>query len=252
MRTHPTFYVGHLRPYYQYELVSRCEEHLRGREPRPFSSGPGSTSQSGRLAKRPVHAAQQCLDGLQPAHNEETIRTFVLKLRKRKSGTIVRTIRALRNCNYPLGDHGAHDAESVHDPGHPATVPLHGSASEHQADPTLELDQVFPPPPHPLVDSGGGQRFLVERILNHCDLNGIRTTYLVRWRGYPPAWDSWEPRSQLIVDATHLVEQYDETYQLRSRKGRRKMTSPNASTGTAKCPSLQPPQKRCSPSCRNH
>uniref|UniRef100_A0AAV1UF31 Tf2-1-like SH3-like domain-containing protein n=1 Tax=Peronospora matthiolae TaxID=2874970 RepID=A0AAV1UF31_9STRA len=47
MRTHPTFYVGLLRPYYQYEPVSRCEEHLHGREPRPPSSGPVSTSQSG-------------------------------------------------------------------------------------------------------------------------------------------------------------------------------------------------------------
>uniref|UniRef100_A0AAV1U3T8 Tf2-1-like SH3-like domain-containing protein n=1 Tax=Peronospora matthiolae TaxID=2874970 RepID=A0AAV1U3T8_9STRA len=26
MRTHPTFYFGHLRPYYQYEPVSRCEK----------------------------------------------------------------------------------------------------------------------------------------------------------------------------------------------------------------------------------
>uniref|UniRef100_A0AAV1UQL0 Tf2-1-like SH3-like domain-containing protein n=1 Tax=Peronospora matthiolae TaxID=2874970 RepID=A0AAV1UQL0_9STRA len=40
MRTHPTFYFGRLRPYYQHEPVSRCEEDLRGREPRPPSSGP--------------------------------------------------------------------------------------------------------------------------------------------------------------------------------------------------------------------
>uniref|UniRef100_A0AAV1UTB4 Uncharacterized protein n=1 Tax=Peronospora matthiolae TaxID=2874970 RepID=A0AAV1UTB4_9STRA len=71
MRTHPTFYVGRLRPYYQYEPVSRCEEHLRGREPRPPSSGPVSTSQFGRLEKRPVHAVERCLDELQPARNEE-------------------------------------------------------------------------------------------------------------------------------------------------------------------------------------
>uniref|UniRef100_A0AAV1UKE1 Tf2-1-like SH3-like domain-containing protein n=1 Tax=Peronospora matthiolae TaxID=2874970 RepID=A0AAV1UKE1_9STRA len=58
MRTHSTFIVGRLRPYYQYEPVSRCKEHLRGREPRPPLSGPVSTNQSGRLAKRPVHAAQ--------------------------------------------------------------------------------------------------------------------------------------------------------------------------------------------------
>uniref|UniRef100_A0AAV1U695 Tf2-1-like SH3-like domain-containing protein n=2 Tax=Peronospora matthiolae TaxID=2874970 RepID=A0AAV1U695_9STRA len=92
MRTHPTFYIGRLRPYYQYEPVSRCEEHLRGREPRPPSSGPVTTSQSGRLAKRPVHAVQRCLDELQTARTKKTSRTFVLKSRERKLGTIVRTI----------------------------------------------------------------------------------------------------------------------------------------------------------------
>uniref|UniRef100_A0AAV1T4V9 Chromo domain-containing protein n=1 Tax=Peronospora matthiolae TaxID=2874970 RepID=A0AAV1T4V9_9STRA len=123
---------------------------------------------------------------------------------------------------------------------------------EHQADPTLEPYQVFPPPPHALVDSRGGQRFLVERILNHYDVKGVRTSYLVRWRGYPPAWDSLEPRAQLIVDFLGLVEQYDETHPLRLKKGRRKTTSPNASTGIAKCQSLRPSQKRCTPSSRDH
>uniref|UniRef100_A0AAV1U5K7 Chromo domain-containing protein n=1 Tax=Peronospora matthiolae TaxID=2874970 RepID=A0AAV1U5K7_9STRA len=115
---------------------------------------------------------------------------FVLELRERKRGTIVRIIVREDNYNYPLQGHGARNAESVHEPGHRVTVPLHGSVPEHQADPTLEPDQVFPPPPHPLVYSSGGQRFLVERILNHRDVNRVRTSYPVLWRGYPPAWDS--------------------------------------------------------------
>uniref|UniRef100_A0AAV1V2Y2 Chromo domain-containing protein n=1 Tax=Peronospora matthiolae TaxID=2874970 RepID=A0AAV1V2Y2_9STRA len=202
IHTHPTFCVGRLRPYYQYELVSRCEEHLRGREPRPPSSGPVSTSQSGRLVKRPVHAVQRCLDELQPARHEEN-----------ESNVRSQVARAQKQHDRP-------------NDGHLTTVPIHGSALKHQADPTLEPDQVFPPPPHPYMDSGGGQRFLVERILNHRDVNGVRTNlkkdYLVRGRGYPPAWDSWEPRAQLIVDVLDLVEQHDETHPLRSKKGRRK------------------------------
>uniref|UniRef100_A0AAV1T9V3 Chromo domain-containing protein n=1 Tax=Peronospora matthiolae TaxID=2874970 RepID=A0AAV1T9V3_9STRA len=228
IRTHPTFYVGRLRPYYQYEPVSRCEEHLHGREPRRPSSGHVSTSQSGRLAKRPVHAAQRCLDEQQPAHHEENESNFLSQ--------VARTQKR-------------HDLPNDR---HLATIPLHGSAFERQADPTLEPDQVFPPPPHPLVDSVGGQRFLVKLILSHCDVNGVRTSYLVHWRGYPPAWDSWKPRFQMIVDVLGLVEQYDETHPLRSKKGRRKMTSPNASTGIAKCQSLRPSQKRCAPSSRDH
>uniref|UniRef100_A0AAV1V7G9 Chromo domain-containing protein n=1 Tax=Peronospora matthiolae TaxID=2874970 RepID=A0AAV1V7G9_9STRA len=102
------------------------------------------------------------------------------------------------------------------------------------------------------MDSSGGQRFLVERILNHRDVNGIRTSCLVRWRGYPPAWDSWKPRAQLIVDVLGLVELYDETYPLRPKKGRQKITFPNVSTGMEKCQSLRPSQKRCAPSSRDH
>uniref|UniRef100_A0AAV1TW74 Chromo domain-containing protein n=1 Tax=Peronospora matthiolae TaxID=2874970 RepID=A0AAV1TW74_9STRA len=183
---------------------------------------PVSTSQSGRLSKRPSHAVERCLDEIQPARHEENepnIRSQVAQAQTRHNSS---NDRALRN------------------------------SLEHQANPIVEPDQVFPPPPHPLVDSGGGQRFLVERILNHRDLNGVRTSYLVRWRGYPPAWDSWEPRAQLIVDVLGLVEQYDETHPLRSKKGRRKMTSPNASTEIAKCQSLRPFQMRCKPSSREH
>uniref|UniRef100_A0AAV1TP56 Chromo domain-containing protein n=1 Tax=Peronospora matthiolae TaxID=2874970 RepID=A0AAV1TP56_9STRA len=82
-------------------------------------------------------------------------------------------------------------------------------------------------------------------------MNGVRTSYLVRWRGYPPAWDSWEPRAQLIVDVLRLVEKYDETHPLRLKKGRRKTTSLNASTGIEKRRSLRPSQKRCAPSSRD-
>ena len=80
-----------------------------------------------------------------------------------------------------------------------------------QPSPT-ESDRVFPPPPHPLVDSHGGKRFLVERLLTHREVKGRRTSYLVRWRGYPPSADSWEPRDQLMADVPGLGEQYDKEH----------------------------------------
>ena len=62
------------------------------------------------------------------------------------------------------------------------------------------------------MDSHSGRRFLVERIHNHRDVKEHCTSYLVRWRGYPPSRDSWEPRSQLLVGVEGLVRQYDETH----------------------------------------
>uniref|UniRef100_A0AAV1V728 Tf2-1-like SH3-like domain-containing protein n=1 Tax=Peronospora matthiolae TaxID=2874970 RepID=A0AAV1V728_9STRA len=72
MRTHPLFYVGRLRPNYQYVSVSRGEEHIRGQGPRPPSSSPVSTIQSSRLAKRPAHAVERCRDELTAARHEES------------------------------------------------------------------------------------------------------------------------------------------------------------------------------------
>ena len=63
-----------------------------------------------------------------------------------------------------------------------------------------------------LVDFHGGQRFLVERILNHRGDSGSRKSYLVRWRGYPPSFDSWERGSQLMADVEGLVQQYEDTH----------------------------------------
>uniref|UniRef100_A0AAV1UCB3 Uncharacterized protein n=1 Tax=Peronospora matthiolae TaxID=2874970 RepID=A0AAV1UCB3_9STRA len=89
MRTHSTFYVSRIRLYYQHDPVSRCEGHFRGRNPRPPTSSPVSAGQSGRLAKRPVHAVERFLDDLQPASHEENESNVFLKLCKRKRGTIV-------------------------------------------------------------------------------------------------------------------------------------------------------------------
>uniref|UniRef100_A0AAV1TLE6 Chromo domain-containing protein n=1 Tax=Peronospora matthiolae TaxID=2874970 RepID=A0AAV1TLE6_9STRA len=194
MRTYSTFYVGRLLPYYQCEPFSRGEEHLRGQGPKIPSSGPVSKSQYGRLAKRPDHAVKQCPDKLQLARREENEPNVHSQIARAKTRHDRLNDLELRNCIYPLQGHEAHNAVRVHEPGHLATVPLDGSTLEHQLDPTVEPDQAFPPPPHPLVDSSGGQRFLVERILNYRDVNGVRASYLVRWRGYPPAWDSWETR----------------------------------------------------------
>ena len=77
-----------------------------------------------------------------------------------------------------------------------------------------DLDEGFPPPPHPLIDSHGIQRFLVVCILNQRDELGSRTSYLVQWRSDPSSRNRWEPRCQLMLDVPSRVEKYDQKHPL--------------------------------------
>uniref|UniRef100_A0AAV1TV27 Uncharacterized protein n=1 Tax=Peronospora matthiolae TaxID=2874970 RepID=A0AAV1TV27_9STRA len=53
-------------------------------------------------------------------------------------------------------------------------------------------------------------------------------------------------------DVLGIVEQNDETHPLRLKKGRRKTTLPNTSTGISRCRSLRPSRERFAPSIREH
>uniref|UniRef100_A0AAV1TE87 Uncharacterized protein n=1 Tax=Peronospora matthiolae TaxID=2874970 RepID=A0AAV1TE87_9STRA len=116
------------------------------------------------------------------------------------------------------------DAYSAHARDRRVTLALRNQKSSREhTDPHDRVESVFPPPPPPLEDSRGGQRYLVEQLLNHRDVN--RTSdELPRpvARVYPPSWDSWEPRSQLMVDVLGLVEQYDATHPVPQKDRRRK------------------------------
>uniref|UniRef100_A0AAV1T731 Uncharacterized protein n=1 Tax=Peronospora matthiolae TaxID=2874970 RepID=A0AAV1T731_9STRA len=68
---------------------------------------------------------------------------------------------------------------------------------------------VFPPPQPPLEDSRGGQRYLVERLLNHSGVSDVGRVISSGGAAYPQSCYSWEPRSQLMVDVLGLVGHYD-------------------------------------------
>ncbi|KAF1313194.1 reverse transcriptase, partial [Globisporangium splendens] len=72
--------------------------------------------------------------------------------------------------------------------------------------------QIFPPPAPPLRDSEGNQRWIVEKILAHRDQSSRgkkERVYRVRWLGYPPDRDTWEPASVLQANVPGLVQQYE-------------------------------------------
>uniref|UniRef100_A0AAV1VC13 Chromo domain-containing protein n=1 Tax=Peronospora matthiolae TaxID=2874970 RepID=A0AAV1VC13_9STRA len=203
MRTHPTFYVGRLKPYHQY-AASYDEERPCAQASRrePCAPDDGHRQGSGEHLSHPETDQQS--HELPLARHEEMSELFRSQAEQRQT-----QLDASRQCP-PFGD----------------ACPAHS---------------FFPQPPPPLEDSRGGQRYLVEQLLNHRDVNGRRTSYLVRWRSYPPSWDSWEPRSQLMVDVLGLEEQYDAAHPV-PQKDRRRKSSRHGRKGISGCQSLRTSQ----------
>jgi hypothetical protein len=72
-------------------------------------------------------------------------------------------------------------------------------------------DGTYSPPQPPPVDMWDGQPvWSVERILDHAMINPKATKpkykYLVRWQGYPPDDDTWEPATQFTEPS--LIKEY--------------------------------------------
>ncbi|GMF50943.1 unnamed protein product [Phytophthora fragariaefolia] len=68
---------------------------------------------------------------------------------------------------------------------------------------------VFPPPPPPLRDAQGGNRWIVQRIVDR----QIRTQgpdhFRICWKGFPPNHDTWEPRNVLMRGVPEMVTKYE-------------------------------------------
>uniref|UniRef100_M4BFS8 Chromo domain-containing protein n=1 Tax=Hyaloperonospora arabidopsidis (strain Emoy2) TaxID=559515 RepID=M4BFS8_HYAAE len=208
MRTHPTFYVGRLRPYHQYGTSSGEEIPCAQASPRDTCARRADYQPESEVRISP-REVERYSDELPLARREENA-VPARSQAEQKQNPIDLPPVPRRDVSHCRPDPNVCSSRA-RDPR--ATHTLRAQAgSQYQIEPANPSENVFPPPPHPLIDARGGQRFLVERLLNHRDEKGRRTSYLVRWRGYPPSADSWEPRSQLLIDVLGLVEQYDKAH----------------------------------------
>uniref|UniRef100_A0AAV1V0B9 Chromo domain-containing protein n=1 Tax=Peronospora matthiolae TaxID=2874970 RepID=A0AAV1V0B9_9STRA len=211
MRTHPTFYVGRLKPYHQY-AASSDEERPCAQASRREPCAPDGGHQQGSEEQLSQPETDQQSHELPLARHEEMSEISRSQAEQRQT-----QLDASRQCP-PSGD-----AYSAHARDRRVTLALRDQRSSREhTDPHDRVESVFPPPPPPLEDSRGGQRYLVEQLLNHRDVNGRRMSYLVRWRGYPSSWDTWEPRSQLMIDVLSLIKQYDAAHPVPQKDRRRK------------------------------
>ena len=185
MRTHPTFYIGRLRPYYQYEASSAGEYTRHAQEPPQGSLVPSPSYRSG-VGTPDIENERQ-----QPRREELDSSARVPTV-----GTPTPHDRPIVGGGCAAHNHPKRDVPvSLARRGQPDRAFYHGNDQDQPPTQSIDSELIFIPPLQPLVDPHGGQRFHVERILNHRDVKGQRTSYLVLWRGYPPSHDSWERRA---------------------------------------------------------
>jgi len=67
----------------------------------------------------------------------------------------------------------------------------------------------FVPPPA-LECEDGTVRWNISSIIKARG-QGSRRQYLVRWEGFDPAWDTWEPREHMLEDAPEAVNEFEMT-----------------------------------------
>ncbi|KAG2765722.1 hypothetical protein Pcac1_g22731 [Phytophthora cactorum] len=183
MRLHPTFYVGRLKPYTQHKPPNLDGSQRTTKRRKPASRG----RQHGRGASRPA---------------------FQVPL-----GYSTRSERPARPAPSGSAAHAA--AERTPRSG---TVPErlhgrveHGSHGQPGVDRTRGIFPPPPPPPPPLRDVRGSTRWIVERIVGYQPpkTNRDQARLRIRWRGFPPHRDTWEPRNVLMEDVPEMVRAYE-------------------------------------------
>src|SRR5258708_93833 len=72
-------------------------------------------------------------------------------------------------------------------------------------------------PPPDLIE--GEEEYEVEKVINHWHSSRARTLqYLIKWKGYPEANNTWKPADQ--VHAPHLIKAYHRQNPLEDKRGR--------------------------------
>ncbi|CAH0481207.1 unnamed protein product [Peronospora belbahrii] len=186
MRTHPVFYVGLLNPY-----LNPASVDFEDLSPNPRPKEAGST----------VPEVHMDAEGVPGGQSDIAVRP--------------------ENAQLPLSDprsqsDNAQKTDGVDRHGHRAmtgeTSPMQGHhAPGASGDAQSERDEMSMDhrPPQTLIDEHNHQQFHVESLLDRCR-HLCHTQYLVKWRGYPLSYDSWEYEVPLRQDCPDAVDDFDQ------------------------------------------
>ena len=213
MRTHPTFYVGRLRPYYGLSHPDAdASTHDQGRSkaaaPQPPEAHRGASYEHEQSCSSPSSSRRPfgSTDAASPSEKAPLRNSPASGKRGRPARHQREPSLTRRHSQSTPG--GSMQPEEIDSSTQMAST---GSASHQVTSPDSSSSHVWPPPPPPLTGADGQTRWHVERLLNHKvqHRNGIRTRYyLVRWRGFPSSYDSWEPEDVLQADIPDALMNY--------------------------------------------
>jgi len=69
----------------------------------------------------------------------------------------------------------------------------------------------------PAGEEGGGERFPVEKIVEEMLAEDGKVWYKIRWEGYTPEGDTWEPYKN-IKDCTDIIASWEATKAARAKQ----------------------------------
>ena len=204
MRTHPTFYVGRLRPYHALTPPSAgvsSDSRSEGDELQPLEARRGDScnhSQSSPSRSSFDRVARRSQTGALAERAPQT--TMTASGKKQRPAPKVQTQRSKPYA--PTEEQSKHARKHSTTQVHQQPASTHTSASEQR---------IWPPPPPPLTGADGQTRWHVDSLLAHRERKrGAHRTreFLVRWRGYSSSHDSWEPEEVLKQDVPDVLADY--------------------------------------------
>ncbi|KAG2774790.1 hypothetical protein Pcac1_g14488 [Phytophthora cactorum] len=179
MRLHPTFYVGRLKPYTQHEPPNLDGSQRTTKRRKPASRGRQHGCGASRTAFQvPLGCSTRSERPARPAPSGSA--AHAAAERAPRSGTVPERL-------HDHTERGSHGQPGVH-----------------------RTRGIFPPPPPPLRDARGSTRWIVERIVGYEPPKTNRDQARLRWRGFLPHRDTWEPRNVLMEDVPEMVRAYED------------------------------------------